>query len=170
MCYDGEKKSQRKPSSETDRKNTWIKENPKMIVITTALLEPPFSTGRMTSSEYTVMTHTRVCDFTVLLWLSLISLSHSQPWHHSANSQNVYEKVQKLTPLTSARLTGKRSVCSSRWSKTKGRNVFIINYWEIVSICKIRLFGKVVEFLGFHLCEAFFRWFSSSFHVISHSA
>lgn len=127
-CYDGKKKSQRKLSSEIN-KNTWIRENPKMITITTAVLELPFSTGRMTPFEYIVMTQTKVCDFTILLWLSLISLSHTKPWNHGANSQSVYEKVQKLTPLTSARLTGKLSICSSKWTKKRGCNVSIINDW-----------------------------------------
>lgn len=44
-----------------------LNKNPKMILITTAILKLPFSTRRMTTFEYIVITHIRVCDFTVLL-------------------------------------------------------------------------------------------------------
>ena len=113
-----------------------------MITITTAVLELPFSTGRMTPFEYIVMTQTRVCDFTVLLWLSLISLSHTKPWNHGANSQSVYEKVQKLTPLTSARLTGKLSICSVSELRREGVMFLLYTTGKLVLFCFDTTFVK----------------------------
>lgn len=79
-----------------NRKNTWIKENSKMIIITTAILKWPFSTRRMTTFECN-------CNDTYQsLWLYssvkfiCFSVFTAEAWNFqalkmSANFQSVYE-------------------------------------------------------------------------------